>query len=63
MLLKRTLAQLGFKGGTRSDIECDQWAHSEKQVLAEIMLEHSIEWEQLGTHDKNLFACNCTKAY
>ena len=44
--LKQALAQLGFKGGTRSATEWNQWAQSEKQVLAEIMQEHGIEWEQ-----------------
>lgn len=34
--LKQALAQLGFKGGTRSATEWNQWAQSEKQVLAEI---------------------------
>ena len=43
--LKQALAQLGFKGGTRSATEWNQWAQSEKQVLAEIMQEHGIEWE------------------
>ena len=52
--LKQALAQLGFRGGTRSTTEWNQWAQSEKQVLAEIMLEHGIEWEQLGTHEKHL---------
>ena len=52
--LKQALAQLGFKGGTRSSTEWNQWAQSEKQVLAEIMLEHGIEWEQLGTHEEHL---------
>ena len=52
--LKQALAQLGFKGGTRSATEWNQWAQSEKQVLAEIMLEHGIEWELLGTHEEHL---------
>ena len=52
--LKQALAQLGFKGGTRSATEWNQWVQSEKQVLAEIMLEHGIEWEQLGTHEEHL---------
>lgn len=52
--LKQALAQLGFKGGTRSATEWNQWAQSEKQALAEIMLEHGIEWEQLGTHEEHL---------
>lgn len=54
MSLKQALAQLGFKGGTRSATEWNQWAQSEKQVLAEIMQEHGIEWEQLGTHEEHL---------
>ena len=52
--LKQALAPLGFKGGTRSSTEWNQWAQSEKQVLAEIMIEHGIEWEQLGTHEEHL---------
>ena len=52
--LKQALALLGFKGGTRSATEWNQWAQSEKQVLAETMLEHGIEWEQLGTHEEHL---------
>lgn len=52
--LKQALAQLGFKGGTRSATEWNQWEQSEKQVLAEIMLEHGIEWELLGTHEEHL---------
>nr|WP_302376810.1 plasmid recombination protein [uncultured Gemmiger sp.] len=52
--LKQALAQLGFKGGTRSATEWNQWAQNEKQALAEIMLEHGIEWEQLGTHKEHL---------
>ena len=52
--LKQALAQLGFKDGTRSATEWNQWAQSEKQVLAEIMQEHGIEWEQLGTHEEHL---------
>ena len=35
--LKQALSQLGFKGGTRSATEWNQWAQSEKQVLAEII--------------------------
>ena len=52
--LKQALSQLGFKGGTRSATEWNQWAQCEKQVLAEIMQEHGIEWEQLGTHEEHL---------
>ena len=52
--LKQALSALGFKGGTRSEIELNQWVQHEKKQLAEIMLEHGIEWEQKGTHEKHL---------
>ena len=52
--LKKALAELGFKGGTRSEMERNQWAVAEKERLAEIMLQHGIEWEKKGTHEKHL---------
>ena len=52
--LKQALSALGFKGGTRRETELNQWVVSEKQQLASIMLEHGIEWEQKGTHEKHL---------
>ena len=52
--LKKALEALGFKGGTRTDTEWDQWANSEKERLAEIMLAHGIEWEKKGTHEEHL---------
>ena len=52
--LKQALSALGFKGGTRSERELNQWVQHEKKQLAEIMLEHGIEWEQKGTHEKHL---------
>ena len=52
--LKKALEALGFKGGTRSDTEWDQWANAEKECLAEIMLAHGIEWEKKGTHEEHL---------
>lgn len=52
--LKQALAALGFKGGTRSDTEWNQWVASEKRQLAAIMERHGIEWEQKGTHEKHL---------
>ena len=52
--LKQALSTLGFKGGTRSETELNQWVQHEKKQLAEIMLEHGIEWEQKGTHEKHL---------
>ena len=52
--LKQALLALGFKGGTRMETELNQWVAAEKQQLASIMLEHGIEWEQEGTHEKHL---------
>ena len=52
--LKKALAELGFKGGTRSETERNQWVAAEKERLAEIMLQHDIEWEKKGTHEKHL---------
>ena len=52
--LKQALSALGFKGGTRMETELNQWVTAEKQQLASIMLEHGIEWEQKGTHEKHL---------
>ena len=52
--LKKALAELGFKGGTRSETERNQWVAAEKEQLAEIMLRHDIEWEKKGTHEKHL---------
>lgn len=52
--LKKALAELGFKGGTRSETESNQWVAAEKEQLADIMLQHGIEWEKKGTHEKHL---------
>ncbi|MBD5543869.1 MAG: recombinase [Lachnospiraceae bacterium] len=52
--LKKALAELGFKGGTRSETERNQWVASEKERLADIMLQHGIEWEKKRTHEKHL---------
>ncbi len=52
--LKQALTALGFKGGTRRETELNQWVAAEKEQLAAIMLEHGIEWEQKGTHEKHL---------
>ncbi len=48
------MSALGFKGGTRHETELNQWVAAEKKQLASIMLEHGIEWEQKGTHEKHL---------
>ncbi|GAA6410853.1 MobV family relaxase [Blautia hominis] len=52
--LKQALAVLGFKGGTRSDTEWNQWVAAEKEQLAAVMQRHDIEWERKGTHEKHL---------
>ena len=52
--LKQALSVLGFKGGTRMETELNQWVAAEKEQLASIMLEHGIEWEQKGTHERHL---------
>lgn len=52
--LKQALSTLGFKGGTRRKTELNQWVAYEKEQLATVMLEHGIEWEQKGTHEKHL---------
>lgn len=52
--LKQALAALGFQGGTRSETEWNQWVVAEKKQLASVMLQHGIEWEQKGTHEKHL---------
>ena len=59
--LKGALEKLGFTGGTRSDTELNQWQNSEKEVVAKIMLEHGIEWEKKGTHEKKLSDLNYKK--
>ena len=52
--LKQALAAQGFKGGSRSETEWNQWVQSEKEQLAAIMERHGIEWERKGTHEKHL---------
>lgn len=52
--LKQALSALGFKGGTRRETELNQWVAYEKEQLAVVMLEHGIEWEKKGTHEKHL---------
>ncbi|MGE9949348.1 plasmid recombination protein [Coprococcus catus] len=44
--LKQALKSLGFQGGAKHDTELNQWINHEKEVLAEIMERHEIEWEQ-----------------
>lgn len=52
--LKQALAAQGFKGGTLSDTEWNQWVQSEKEQLAAVMERYGIEWEHKGTHEKHL---------
>lgn len=59
--LKKALAAQSFKGGSRGDTEINQWIYSEKQVLAQVMERHGMEWEQLGTHNEHLSVLNYKK--
>ncbi len=59
--LKKALATLGFKGGTRGDTEWNQWVQSEKEQLAAVMQRHGLKWEQKGTHEKHLSVLNYEK--
>lgn len=52
--LKQALSVQGFKGGTRSETEWNQWVQSEKEQLAAVMQRYNIEWEHKGTHEKHL---------
>ena len=52
--LKQALADQGITGEGRSLTERDLWVQKEKEVLAAIMLEHGIEWEQKGEHKEHL---------
>ena len=52
--LKQALSALGFKGGTRRETELNQWVAYEKEQLAAVMMEHGIEWEKKGIHEKHL---------
>ena len=59
--LKQALKSLGFQGGAKHDTELNQWINHEKEVLAEIMERHEIEWEQKGTHEEHLDVYNFKK--
>ena len=52
--LKQALADQGITGEGRSLTERDIWVQKEKEALAELMLEHGIEWEQKGEHREHL---------
>ncbi len=52
--LKGALAEQGFKGGTRSATEWNQWIESEKQELSKVADRYGVRWKQLGTHNMHL---------
>lgn len=52
--LKGALAEQGYKGGTRSATEWNQWIESEKQELSKVAERYGVRWKQLGTHNKHL---------
>lgn len=52
--LKGALAEQGFKGGTRSATEWNQWMESEKQELSKVAERYGVRWKQLGTYNKHL---------
>ena len=52
--LKQALADQGITGEGRSMTERAVWVQKQKEALAEIMLEHGIEWEQKGEHREHL---------
>ena len=52
--LKQALADQGITGEGRSMTERAVWVQKQKEALAEIMLEHGIEWEQKGEHKEHL---------
>ena len=52
--LKGALAEQGFKGGTRSATEWNQWIESEKQELSKAAERYGVRWKQLGMHNKHL---------
>lgn len=52
--LKGALAEQGFKGGTRSATEWNQWMESEKQELSKVAERYGVRWKELGTHNKHL---------
>ena len=60
-LVETGVEKLGFQGGAKHDTELNQWINHEKEVLAEIMERHEIEWEQRGTHEEHLDVYNFKK--
>ena len=51
--LKAALEKQGFKGGTRSRTELNEWYEAEKVALSKIMLLHGVKWVEKNTHEKH----------
>lgn len=54
MSLKQALANQGFVGNGREETEWALWVNSEKESLAESMLNFNIEWENQHTSREHL---------
>ena len=52
--LNGALAARGFNGEGKGYTEWQQWAEAEKEVLADVMLRHGIEWEKIYIHEPHL---------
>ena len=52
--LKQALAAQGIVGEGRSLTERDLWVQKEKEALAELMIEHGIEWVRRDEHREHL---------
>ena len=59
--LTKALEQQRFKGEGKLNTAPKLWIDSEKQVLAGLMAERGIEWEQLGTENPHLSVLNYKK--
>ena len=59
--LKQALKSQGFQGGSKHESELNQWINHEKEILAQIMEQHGIEWEKKGTHEEHLDVYNYKK--
>ena len=51
--LKAALEKQGFKGGTRSRTELNEWYEAEKVALSKIMLLQGVKWVEKNTHEKH----------
>jgi hypothetical protein len=52
--LKQALAKQGFRGGSRSETEWNQWVQAEKEELSKVMSRHKVVWKKLDTHNPHL---------